>query len=124
MSNFKGFNTIGQHKKFTLTDTDLIKRDLNNSFAIRTGEMPGKPLVGTAIWDYIYDPADSYTAQKIETEITRVVSMDTRIELHEVRAEINENTINAYLSVTLHPSADVAEFYIIFNKESQAVSIY
>jgi len=37
MSTFIGFNTQNQYKKFTLVDTELIKRDLLNAFNITQG---------------------------------------------------------------------------------------
>jgi hypothetical protein len=40
MLTYRGFNTIGQTKKFRLTDLDLVKRDLLNHFQIRKGEHP------------------------------------------------------------------------------------
>jgi hypothetical protein len=40
MTTFIGFNTIDQFKKFTLTDFELIKRDLLNAFNIRPGQLP------------------------------------------------------------------------------------
>ena len=50
MPTFIGFNTIGQYKKFTLLDYELIKRDLLNAFNIRQGELVGRPDYGTALW--------------------------------------------------------------------------
>jgi hypothetical protein len=43
MATFIGFNTVDQFKKFTLTDFELIKRDLINALNIRQGELPGRP---------------------------------------------------------------------------------
>ena len=37
MPNFKGFSTIDKDKKFSLTDRELIRRDLLNAFNIRAG---------------------------------------------------------------------------------------
>ena len=53
MTTFIGFNTINQFKKFTLTDFDLIQRDLLNAFSIRQGELPGRPGYGTTLYDDI-----------------------------------------------------------------------
>ena len=55
MTTFVGFNTINQNKKFTLIDTELIKRDLLNAFNIRQGELVGRPGYGTVIWDYVFE---------------------------------------------------------------------
>jgi hypothetical protein len=55
MPTFIGFNTIGQNKKFTAVDFDLIKIDLLNAFNIRQGELPGRPGYGTVIWNYLFE---------------------------------------------------------------------
>jgi len=46
MPTFIGFNTQDQFFKFTLTDFELIKRDLSNAFNIQQGELPGRPGYG------------------------------------------------------------------------------
>lgn len=66
MPNFKGFNTIDQVKKFSLTDRELIKRDLLNALLIRQGQLPGRPEVGTNLWTYIFEPADEHTVSDLE----------------------------------------------------------
>jgi len=71
MPDFKGFSTIDKDKKFTMTDRELIKRDLLNALLIRSGTLPGRPEVGTKIWDYLFDPNDSLTSNNVETEIRR-----------------------------------------------------
>ena len=55
MTTFKGFNTIGQTKKFTLVDFELVKRDLLNALNITQGQLVGRPGYGTMIWSYIFD---------------------------------------------------------------------
>ena len=44
MTTFIGFNTIDQPKKFTLTDFDLVKRDLLNAFNIQQGQLVGRQI--------------------------------------------------------------------------------
>ena len=55
MTTYIGFSTINQNKKFTLTDYDLIQRDLLNAFSIRQGELPGRPGYGTVIWNFLFE---------------------------------------------------------------------
>ena len=49
MPTFIGYSTIDRYKSYTVTDFELIKRDLLNALNIRQGEMPGRPEVGTAM---------------------------------------------------------------------------
>lgn len=123
MPNFIGFSTIDKDKKFTLVDRDLIKRDLLNALLIRAGTLPGRPEVGTRIWDYIFDPNDDKTENSIKREITRIVELDQRIQLHELAITSRDNIITVYLSVSLLPDYSTEDFYINFLKDTQTATI-
>ena len=122
MPNFKGFNTINQYKKFSLTDRDLIKRDLLNAFLIREGQLPGRPEVGTDIWSYIFEPLDSTTVDAVTNEVERVVGLDSRIELHEVEVSTQDNIVQVALSVSLLPDSDAETLYINFLQDEETAS--
>ena len=123
MPNFIGFSTIDKDKKFTLVDRDLIKRDLLNAFLIRAGTLPGRPEVGTKIWDYIFDPNDDITTGNIEREVRRIIAQDARLQLHEVEITSSVNIITAYISVSLLPDYSTEAFYINFSEDSQTATI-
>lgn len=123
MPNFKGFNTIGQYKKFSLTDRDLIKRDLLNALLIREGQLPGRPEVGTNIWNYIFDPNDDTMVQDLESEVTRIINLDSRLELLQIRTTVAQNTIRVNIEVNILPDASVEQFYINFIKDYQTATI-
>lgn len=123
MPNFKGFNTINQFKKFTLTDRDLIKRDLTNAFSIRGGQMPGRPEVGTNIWNYIFDPNDAFTVSKVEQEVTRIIDLDSRIKLVDLKMVSVGNVIQVQVLLNLLPNTNTETFYINFNEETNTVII-
>jgi phage baseplate assembly protein W len=123
MANFKGFNTINQVKKFSMTDVDLIKRDLLNALLIREGQLPGRPEVGTNLWNYIFDPNDEYTTSKIEKEITRIIELDSRLELLQIRATATHNIIRANVEINILPNASVENFYINFLKDYSTATI-
>lgn len=123
MPNFIGFSTIDKDKKFTLIDRDLIKRDLLNALLIRAGTLPGRPEVGTRIWDYIFDPNDSKTTNNIEREIRRIVELDKRIQLKDIVITPKENIITAHLSVSLLPDYSTEDFYINFVQDTQTATI-
>ena len=123
MPNFIGFSTIDKDKKFTLIDRELIKRDLLNAFLIRAGTLPGRPEVGTKVWDYIFDPNDTITTGNIEREVRRILALDARLEVHEIVMSSSVNTITAYISVSLLPDYSTEEFYLNFAKDEQTATI-
>ena len=118
MTTFVGFNTIDQYKKFTLTDFDLIKRDLLNAFNIRQGEKPGRPEYGTNMWNFIFDSQTVATASAIDDEIRRVVGQDPRIYISELQVFTQENGILVELAVDTVGGATVERLNLLFDQES------
>lgn len=123
MPIFKGFNTIGQDKKFSIVDYTLIKRDLLNAFMIKEGEVPGKPEVGTKIWSFIFEPLDSITIESVEEEVRRIVKRDPRLTLASVDIATIENIIEIDMRIIIHPDTNPETLYLIFDKDSQTASI-
>jgi hypothetical protein len=91
MPAFIGFNTQGQYKKFTLTDSALVKRDLLNALNIRQGQIPGRPQVGTILWDSVFDSQTNETEQTLINEIQRVAGGDPRLQISNVEVFPQEN---------------------------------
>jgi phage baseplate assembly protein W len=123
MTTFIGFNTINQYKKFTLTDFDLIKRDLLNAFNIRQGQLPGRPAYGTVIWDFLFEPQTTQTQNGIEAEIQRVAGGDPRIYISDVQTYPQENGILIEIQITVVPTQN-AEILSIFFDQQQRVASY
>jgi phage baseplate assembly protein W len=123
MTTFIGFNTINQYKKFTLTDFDLIKRDLLNAFNIRQGQLPGRPAYGTVIWDFLFEPQTIQTQNGIEAEIQRVAGGDPRIYISDVQTYPQENGILIEIQLTVVPTQN-AEILSIFFDQQQRVASY
>lgn len=123
MTTFIGFNTINQYKKFTLTDFDLIKRDLLNAFNIRQGQLPGRPAYGTVIWDFLFEPQTTQTQNGIEAEIQRVAGGDPRIYISDIQTYPQENGILIEIQLTVVPTQN-AEILSIFFDQQQRVATY
>ena len=120
MATFIGYNTINQSKNHTLTDFELIKRDLLNALTIRQGESPMRPLNGTNIWNYIFEPQSPETVQLIETEIQRVVGLDPRIQIDSVAVYSQENGILIELQVETVAGVGVETLVILCDENSQS----
>jgi phage baseplate assembly protein W len=122
MPTFIGFNTVNQFKKFTLTDFELIKRDLANAFNIRQGELPGRPAYGTTLWNYVFETQDQATEQAIYNEVQRVIGGDPRIYLQSVYVYARDNGILIELELSVVPSTDAERLSIFFNQEQRRAS--
>ena len=122
MATFIGFNTIDQYKTFTLTDFDLIKRDLLNAFNIRQGQVPGRPQVGTTIWDFVFEPQVIQTQNQLQAEIQRVVAGDPRLVVSDVQAYPQENGILIQIALTVIPSQNAELLSIFFDQQQRNAS--
>ncbi len=122
MATFIGFNTIGQWKKFTLTDFELIQRDLLNAFNIRQGELVGRPSYGTNLWDFIFENQLEATQTQILKEVERVVGGDPRLYVASINAYPQNNGILLELEVSVVPSTDTERLNIFFDRDSRSAS--
>ena len=122
MTTFIGFNTIDQVKKFTLTDFDLIKRDLLNAFNIRQGELPGRPSYGTVIWDFLFENQIEQLQQDIEREIQRVVGGDPRVQVDQLVVYPQDNGILVQLEVSTVGGVDAELLSVFFDLQTRQAS--
>jgi phage baseplate assembly protein W len=123
MPTFIGFNTQGQNKQFTLTDFELIKRDLANAFNIRQGELPGRPGYGSNLWAYLFENQITQTESLITQEISRIVSGDPRIRLVDTVLYPQENGIRVELEIQVVPSTTAQRLAIFFDTTSQQAAL-
>jgi hypothetical protein len=119
---FIGFNTQGQYKKFTLTDFELIKRDLLNAFNIRQGQLPGRPAYGTSLWDFLFENQLEDLQTNIVTEVQRVAGGDPRIYISDIQVYPQENGILLEIELAVVPSTDAERLSIFFNLEQRSAS--
>lgn len=122
MATFVGFNTQDQYKKFTLVDSALIKRDILNAFNIRPGQLPGRPEIGTTLWDNLFETQTNETIGAIETEIQRVIAIDPRIQVSSTEIFPQENGLLIQLEVVIVPSTEAERLRIFFNQETRTAS--
>ena len=122
MARFKGFSTINKYKKFTLTDNELIKRDLLNALTIREGELPGRPSFGTRLWNFIFEPNTPDILRQITAELERTATYDPRININDVIVTTDPSGVILELVVTFVPNLNPEVLQIKFNEESQTAS--
>ena len=122
MATFIGYNSIGQYKNYTVTDFELIKRDLLNALTIRQGEMPGRPNVGTTMFTLIFEPQGEPTNQEIIKEIQRVVAQDPRISVTDINVYPQENGILIELLVDAVSGQEGELLNIFFNSQTMRAS--
>ena len=122
MATFIGFNTQGQYKKFTLTDSALVKRDLLNALNIRQGQIPGRPQVGTILWDNLFDSQTVENSTAIVNEIQRVAGGDPRLQIANIEIFPQENGILIQVELMIVPSTNAERLSIFFDQNVRSAS--
>lgn len=122
MPTFIGFNTINQYKKFTLTDFDLVKRDLLNALSIRQGELVGRPEYGCSIWNLMFENQLPETVQAVQLEIERVIGLDPRLAARSIDVYPQENGILVEVSISVVPNTNAELLQVFFDRQNSTVA--
>lgn len=122
MATFIGFNTINQYKKFTLTDFALIKRDFLNYLNIPQGQLPGRPDIGTTLWNLIFEPQTEQTASLITEEIQRIVGQDPRIYLSDTTVYPQINGVLIEVEIQTVQGQNAERLSVFFDQQSRRAS--
>lgn len=64
-----------------MSNTALIKMDLENHFNINEGEVRGRPKFGSKIKTFVGRPFTEYVIEEFRDEVEKVVGADPRVEL-------------------------------------------
>lgn len=100
VATYRGFNTVDNNfGSSKLTETDLIKRDLLNHFAIRKGEKLMNGNFGTSLRDLIMDPLTQETKDLVIQEVNEVLAADPRIRAESVVLDEYENGLQIEMVV-------------------------
>lgn len=121
-TNYRGFNTIDQFKKFRIADIELVKRDLLNHFQIRKGEKLMNPEFGSIIWNMIYEPLTDETKKVIIDDVTKIVSYDPRLQVDQVIIQQLEYGLQLQIGLTYLPSATSTRMNLAFDGQSNSVT--
>ncbi len=119
MITYKGFSTFQRSKHFRLTDFELVKQDLLNSFNIRKGEKLMNPDYGTIIWDKIFDPLNEETKTAIMQDIRRIVSYDPRISAQDVTVTEYDHGLQIELSLIYIQTNQADVLKLQFDQQSR-----
>lgn len=123
VATYKGFSTINnQFGSVKLTDTDLIKRDLLNHFAIRKGEKLMNGNFGTSLRDLIMDPLTEQTKQIIVQEVNDVIDNDPRVVPENVLIDEYEHGILVEMTLRYQISDQVETLKIQFDRSDDTIS--
>lgn len=116
-------NPVRVGKKFRLVDTPLVVRNFINALNIQLGEKVGQPQYGTTLWSFVFEPNTPDVQFKLEQEIRRVASLDSRLMLDYVKAYPQENGILLEVQLAIAPFNEAMVLNVFFNSGTNTASI-
>jgi phage baseplate assembly protein W len=119
---YRGFSTLVNQKKYSLTDYALAKQDLINYFNIRKGAKLMQPNFGTIIWDQLFEPLNETTQSIITTDINRIVSYDPRLQVNSVTVTQQTNGLMIQILLTYIPSNQTETLALNFNNNASTLT--
>ena len=122
MSNYRGFSTIGQVKKFKMTDLELVKQNLFNHFNIRKGEKLMQPGFGSVIWSMMFEPLTEETKNLIQADVKKVVGYDPRTRVNNVIITQFDHGVQLDIEMEYLPSNQSDSLRLSFDKASQKLT--
>jgi len=118
MSIYRGFSTLQNKKKFTLTDYAVAKQDLINYFNLRKGQKLMQPNFGTVIWDQLFEPLTDATKDIITSDIKRIISYDPRLQVNSVSVTEETNGLQIQIVLTYIPANQSESILLNFNRNA------
>jgi phage baseplate assembly protein W len=117
VATYKGFSTINNNFGGSkLTDTDLIKRDLLNHFAIRKGEKLMNGDFGTSVRDLIMDPLTDDTKALLIQEVNAVIENDPRVRSEGITLDEYQNGLQVEMSLRYVIDNQVENLIVRFDR--------
>jgi phage baseplate assembly protein W len=123
MTTYKGFSTIGQTKKFRLTDQQLIKQDIVNHFHIRKGEKLMRPGFGTIIWNVLHEPFTDDLKNLIQADIKTIANYDPRVSFDNIVVSEFDQGIQILLTLRYLQTNQVDNMSLQFDNQSNSLSV-
>jgi phage baseplate assembly protein W len=122
MSNYRGFSTIGQVKKFKLTDLELVKQNLFNHFNIRKGEKLMQPGFGSVIWSMMFEPLTEETKSLIQEDVKKVVGYDPRTKVTNVIITQFDHGVQLDIEMEYLPGNQSDSLTLTFDNAAQTLT--
>jgi phage baseplate assembly protein W len=122
MTTYRGFSTLGNKKKYSLTDYALAKQDLINYFQIRKGQKLMQPNFGTIIWNQMFEPLNETTRDIITNDIKRIVAYDPRLLINNISVTEELNGLQLHITLTYIPSDQTETIALNFDRNSSTLT--
>lgn len=123
MAMYRGFSTLqGNFSSTKVVDSELVKRDLLNAFAIRKGEKVGSPGYGSGVLDLVMEPLTEEVKNLLLEEVTATIAQDPRVSLQQLVIDEYSNGLQAQINLLYVQSNQSENLIINFDRQDGTVS--
>ena len=124
MAYYKGFNTIDNTFSSVRTnDSELVKRDILNSFLILQGQKLMNPTYGSILTAMAWDPLTPELESVVLEEVKNVISREPRVTINDISLTSYKHGIQVAVSLNYVNSDLSEELFVRFNRDSQTIDI-
>lgn len=115
---YKGFSTFQRlAPPYTLTNINLVKQDLLNTFHTPLGSRVMLPNFGSKIPEYMFDPFDEFTKQAIIDDAKKVIASDPRVALQSLNVTEFQYGLRIEIILIFTPGNSVDTLYVTYIRE-------
>lgn len=112
---FIGFNTVDNPlPPYTITNVDLVKRDILNQFYTLPGERVMLPSFGSRIPILLMDPFDNATKDAIIQDAIRVIQSEPRVQLSNINVFEKDQAITLVITLNFLPESRQDDLFVSF----------
>ena len=117
---FIGFSTVDKYAPpYSLTNIDIVKREISNQFATPIGSRVMLPGFGSNIFNYLFDPFDSYTKNAIIEDAIRVVNSEPRVSLVNIDVTQTDQALSVALTLLFKPESITDNMFVTFSLQDK-----
>ena len=100
MAIFKGMSTVDKvTAPYTLTDSELVKRDLLNEIYTKKGERVMRPGFGCIVWDLLMEQSTPQLEDMVREDLQRICERDPRVALNAIKIFKGDHSIRAEIDL-------------------------
>lgn len=115
-----GFSTVGRTRPpYTMTDIELVKQDIMNTFQTRRGERVMRPNYGTIIYDLLMDPMDEITEEAVVEDVRNILRGEPRVEIVDIELRVMEEVLRIDVVLNFAPHNIVEKLFIEYDRRNQ-----
>ena len=103
---YKGFSSSESNKNFKLYDINLVKQD----------------LIGTVIWDMLFEPFTPDVKEIIAKDVEAIVNYDPRISVQEVQIDSTDQGMRIQVELIYRPFNITEKMSLNFDKTNRVIN--